>query len=83
MDLSPIPSIIYTVTIGTMLDFSGGNNGRGLKTTCKQILKAMIVFMKTFTLVSFLRIEYKSKFKFGTMVRRLTTFMFEGSTRLW
>ena len=32
--------LIHIVTIGTMLNFNGGNNGYGLKTfTCKQTLK--------------------------------------------
>ena len=31
MDPSPILSIIHTVTIGTNLNFNGGNNGHGLK----------------------------------------------------
>ena len=31
MRLSPIPSIIHIVTIGTMLNFNGGNNGHGQK----------------------------------------------------
>ena len=31
MGPSPILSIIHTVTIGTMLNFTGGNNGHGLK----------------------------------------------------
>ena len=34
---SPILSVILTITIGTMLNFNGGNNGHGLKNiTCKQ-----------------------------------------------
>ena len=37
MDLSSILSIIHTITIGTMRNFNGGNNGHGLKNvTCKQ-----------------------------------------------
>ena len=40
MGLSPILSIIHTVTIGSMLNFNGGNNGLGQKNvTCKQTLK--------------------------------------------
>ena len=36
MSPSPILSIIHTVTIGTMLNYNGGNNGHGLKNvTCK------------------------------------------------
>ena len=36
---SSILSIIHTVTIGTMLNFNGGNKGHGLKNvTCKQTL---------------------------------------------
>ena len=31
MGPSPILSIIHTFTIGTMLNFNGGNNGHGLK----------------------------------------------------
>ena len=41
---SPILSIIHTVTIGTMLNFNGCNNGHGVKNvTCKQ----------TFTVIKF------------------------------
>ena len=38
MDPSPILSVIHTVTIGTMLNNNGGNNGYGLKKSvaCKQ-----------------------------------------------
>ena len=37
---SPNLSVIHTVTIGTMLNLNGGNNGHGLKTvTCKQTLR--------------------------------------------
>ena len=41
MGLSPIPSILYTVTIGTILNNNGGNNEHGLKrveSMCKQTL---------------------------------------------
>ena len=32
-------SIIHTITIDTMINFNGGNNGHGLKiVTCKQTL---------------------------------------------
>ena len=37
MSLLPILSIIHTVTVGTMLNSNGGNNGHGFKdVTCKQ-----------------------------------------------
>ena len=40
MGLSPILSIIHTITIGMMLSFKNGNNGHGLKNgTYKQTLK--------------------------------------------
>ena len=39
MGPSPILSVIHTVTIGTMLNFKGTNNGHGLKNvTCIQTL---------------------------------------------
>ena len=39
MDPSPILSVIHIVSIGTMLNNNGGNNGKGLKNiTCKQTL---------------------------------------------
>ena len=39
MGPSPILPIIHTVTISTMLNNKGGNNGHGLKnSTCKQTL---------------------------------------------
>ena len=31
MGPSPILSIIQTITIGTVVNFNGGNNGHGLK----------------------------------------------------
>ena len=31
MGPSPVLSIIHIITIGTMLNFNGGNNGHGLK----------------------------------------------------
>ena len=37
MGLLPFLSIIHTITIGTILNFNGGNNGHGLKNVaCKQ-----------------------------------------------
>ena len=40
MGLSPTLSVIHTVTIGTMLNFNGGNNEHGLRNvTCEQALK--------------------------------------------
>ena len=39
MGQSSILSIIHTVTIGALLNFSSGNNGHGMKSvTCKQTL---------------------------------------------
>ena len=37
MGLSPILSVVYTIIIGTMLNFNTGNSGHGRKkVTCKQ-----------------------------------------------
>ena len=37
MGLLPIPSVIHTVTIGTVLNFNGSDNEHGLENvTCKQ-----------------------------------------------
>ena len=39
MSTSPILSVIHTITIDTMLNLNGCNNGHGLKNiTCKQTL---------------------------------------------
>ena len=44
MGLSPILSIIHTITTGTMLNFNCDNNRHGLKTvTCKQTLSDLKV----------------------------------------
>ena len=40
MGLVPILSVIHTVTIGTMLNCGGGNNGGGIKNvTCRQTFR--------------------------------------------
>ena len=42
MSPSPILSVIHRVTIGTMLNFNGDNNGHGLKNvTSKQTLNCV------------------------------------------
>ena len=42
MGLSPILSIIHTLTIGTMLNFNGCNNGHGLENvSCKQTVNRL------------------------------------------
>ena len=44
MGPSSILSVIHTITIGTMLNLNGGNNGRGLiKIRYKQIFKRSVV----------------------------------------
>ena len=41
----PTLSVILTATIGTMLNFNGGNNGHMLKiVTCKQTLMCTILY---------------------------------------
>ena len=50
MDPSLILSVIHTITIGTMLNFNGGNNGYGLKyVTCKPTFTLNLFQVITFT----------------------------------
>ena len=51
MGSSVILSIIHTITIGTILNFNGGNNGHGLK----NVTFLMWVFFVTYTGCSVLR----------------------------
>ena len=53
MGLSPILSIIHAVTINTMLNFNGGNNGHGLKNvTYKQIFTGNAICALGFSFTS-------------------------------
>ena len=45
---SPILFIIHTMTLGTMLNFNGDNNGHGLEhVTCKQTIMPQIRVLQT------------------------------------
>ena len=43
MSLSPILSVIHTITIATMQNFNSGNNKRAKNVTCKQTLRKKVV----------------------------------------